>query len=105
MWYCRGGVGHLATQQCNRTLLADKHTVWEDPQDGNEDSDKSGEEGGPGEGEEEGDEDNPGEGEEEGKEGDNSDGNDDGIREENDDDLVVASNDVEVVTAAGFADL
>ena len=105
MWHHRGGVSHLATQQCNRTLLADKHTVQEDPQDGNEDSDKSGEEGGPGEGEEEGDKDNPGEGEEEGEEGNNSDSDDDGIREENDDDLVVASDDVKVVTAAGFADL
>jgi hypothetical protein len=105
MRYRGGGVGHLATRQCNKTLLADKHTFREEPQDSDEDSDNSAGEGIPGEGEEEGDEDNPGEGEEEGEEGDNSDGDDDGIREENDDDLVVASNDVEVVTAAGFADL
>ena len=26
MRYCGGGVGHLATRQCNRTLLTDKHT-------------------------------------------------------------------------------
>ena len=26
MQYRRGGVGHMATRQCNRTLLADEHT-------------------------------------------------------------------------------
>ena len=31
MQYCSGGVGHLATQQCNNTLLADKHTFVADP--------------------------------------------------------------------------
>ena len=55
MWYHGGGVGHLATQQCNKMLLADKHTFQEDPQDSNEDSDNSAGEGIPGEGKEEGD--------------------------------------------------
>jgi hypothetical protein len=31
MRYRRGGVGHLTTWQCNKTLLADKHTVLADP--------------------------------------------------------------------------
>jgi hypothetical protein len=31
MRYRRGGVGHLATWQCNKTLLADEHTVLADP--------------------------------------------------------------------------
>ena len=30
MWYHGGGVRHMATQQCNRTLLADEHTVLAD---------------------------------------------------------------------------
>jgi hypothetical protein len=30
MQYHRGGVGHLATWQCNKTLLVDKHTVLTD---------------------------------------------------------------------------
>ena len=30
MQYHGGGVGHLATRQCNRTLLADKHTELTD---------------------------------------------------------------------------
>jgi hypothetical protein len=30
MWYHGGGVGHIATQKCNKTLLADEHTVFAD---------------------------------------------------------------------------
>jgi hypothetical protein len=30
MRYCRGGAGHIATQKCNKTLLADEHTVFAD---------------------------------------------------------------------------
>jgi hypothetical protein len=39
------------------------------------------------------------------RDSDESDDEDEGVREENDDDLVAANNDVELVTAAGFADL
>jgi hypothetical protein len=31
MRYRGGGVGHLATRQCNKSLLADKHTFVADP--------------------------------------------------------------------------
>ena len=57
-----------------------------------------------GEGEVEGDEGNPGEGEEEGN-GDDSNGEDDGVREEENDDDIAASNNVNVISAAGFGDL
>ena len=89
MRYHGGGVGHLATWQCSKTLLADKHTFQEDPQDSNEDSDNSAGEGILGEGEEEGNEGNPGEGEEEGN-GDDSNGKDDGVREEENNDDIAA---------------
>ena len=105
MRYCGGGVGHLATWQCNKMLLADKHTFQEDPQDSDEDSDNSVGKGTPGEGKEEGNEGNPGEGEEEG-DGDDSNGEDDGVREEeNDDDIAASNNDVNVISAVGFGDL
>src|ERR1700677_883308 len=99
MRYRGGGIGHLATRQCNKTLLADKHTLREDLQDSDEDSDKSageGEEGNPGESEEEdnGDDDDS-----------NSNVDDDGVREEDDVYIAVATNDVNVITAAGFGDL
>jgi hypothetical protein len=92
MWYRGGGIGHLATQQCNETLLADKHTLWEEPQDSDEESDKPVGEEGNGEGEEDSDE-----------EGNETDSKDESVREENDDELAVATNDVEVVNAAGLA--
>jgi hypothetical protein len=31
MRYRGGGVGHLATRQCNKTLLADEHTLLAEP--------------------------------------------------------------------------
>lgn len=33
MRYRGGGVGHLATRQCNKTLLADEHTLLAEPDD------------------------------------------------------------------------
>jgi hypothetical protein len=73
-------------------LLADKHTLREEPQDGDEESDEPVGEEGNGEGEEDSDE-----------EGDETDSEDKSIREENNDELAVATNDVEVVNAAGLA--
>jgi hypothetical protein len=93
MQYHGGGVRHMATQQCNEVLLADKHMLLqEEPpaqdSDSDEDPDKPAREGNEGE-----------------EEGDESDDEDEGVREENDNDLVAANNNVKLVTAAGFADL
>lgn len=93
MRYRGGGVGHMATRQCNEVLLADKHTLLrEEPPAQDSDSDEEPDEP-------------AGEGNEGEEEDDESDGDDKGVREENDDDLVAANNEVELVTAAGFADL
>lgn len=90
MRYRGGGVGHMPTRQCNEVLLADKHTLLrEEPPAQDSDSD----------------EDSAGDGNEDEEAGNESDGEDEGIGEVNDDDLVAADNDVELLTAAGFADL
>lgn len=93
MRYRGGGVGHLATRQCNKTLFADRHTFREEPQVGDEDSEDS-EPAGEG-----GDHD---EGTKEDSASDESDDEDDGVREENDDALIVATTDLDILAAAGI---
>ena len=117
MRYRGGGVGHLGTRQCNKILLADEHA----PPDisDNVDPAKQGEdwgsdlEGEASRGEDNGDPDDIMEDEDEG-EGGNNDGrdSDEGVDDEvdeeknnNDDDIITASNDSGIVTAAGFAAL
>ena len=93
MRYRGRGVGHLSTRQCNKTLLADKHSCQEEPQVSDEDSEDS-EPAGEG-----GDHD---EGTKEDSASDESDDEDDGVREENDDRLIVATTDLDILAAAGI---
>ena len=89
MRYRGGGIGHLSTRHCNKTLFADRHTFREEPQISDEDSD--------------------GEGNYDELEGDEVDNASDesidegnGIGEENDDMLIAAVTDLDILTAAGI---
>ena len=93
MRYRGGGVGHLSMRQCDKTLLADKHTCQEEPQVSEDDSEDSepAREGG-----------DYDEGTKEDSASDESDDENDGVREENDDQLIVAITDLDILTAAGI---
>lgn len=90
MQYCSGGVGPLGTRHCDKVLLADKHAPPDasdivEPStkpDGDWDSDDEAE-GWQGEDEDEGNDKNRGE-------------------DNNDEQVVAASHDLDIVTAAGF---
>jgi hypothetical protein len=90
MQYCSGGVGPLGTRHCDKVLLADKHAPPDasdivEPStkpDGDRDSDDEAE-GWQGEDEDEGNDENRGE-------------------DNNDEQVVAASHDLDIVTAAGF---
>jgi hypothetical protein len=90
MWYHGGGVRHLATWQCNKTLFADRHAFQEEPQVSNEDSD--GEEGNH----------NELEGIKVDNTSEESTDEDNGIGEENDNMLIVAVTNLDILAAAGI---
>ena len=105
MRYRGGGVGHLATRQCNQILLANKHTLWDDISDGDEDleplvgpegkEDGQPEGGGRGDGEEDGQEDV--------QEDSNEDGDDDRLDDDdNDEHILEATDEVDMIIEAGF---
>jgi hypothetical protein len=89
MRYRGGGVGHLATRQCNEVLLADKHTPFV------ENSSTPAAHMGPG--------DQFGETDEEHAEDEDEAGDD--TEEDNDDQLAGARHDADIVAVAGFAAL
>ena len=90
MRYHGRGVGHLATWQCNKTLFADRHAFWEEPQVSNEDSDG-----------EEGNHDKL-EGIKVDNTSDKSTDEDNGIGKENNNMLIVAVTDRDILAAAGI---
>lgn len=88
MWYHGGGVGHLGTRNCNKILLADEHTPLEDecarPEDAGEplvalEEHRSG--------------------------GEESEGEEDDREEGGDNELILATSDLDIITAAGYAAL
>ena len=88
MWYCGGGISHLGTCQCNEVLLADEHMLLEDVSDA----------------------DAPPAEEEENQDSELESGNEDegigDMEDDNDDELILAaSNDIDIVAAAGFGAL
>jgi hypothetical protein len=109
MRYRGGGVGHLATQQCNEVLLADKHTLVT----GVQDIDETESVGSSGVRDDESDKGDKGGEDDEGDKGDKDEGDKDDEDDEDSDDeathdvnnglLVSATNDVDLITAAGFA--
>jgi hypothetical protein len=86
MRYRGGGVGHMATRQCNEALLADRHTLLGDTQDNDDALAEL-------------------VGYEHNKEGNESEDEDiEGPGDDNDDELVIsATNDIDIITAAGLA--
>jgi hypothetical protein len=118
MRYRGGGVGHIATRQCNSALLSDKHALPGDVRDVDEiepagdesDDSEAAMSDGPGVEDEDKDEGATGDGlgdgpaDEDENEND-SDDEDAGEASENDDDLIIPGNDVDIVAAAGFAPL
>jgi hypothetical protein len=97
MRYRGGGVGHIGTRHCNEVLLADEHAppdtsdIAVSPAVLGEDQDSD---------------DEAWQGEGEGNDGGDEDGGvDGGLRGDgnNDEWVVAASNDLDIVTAAGFA--
>jgi hypothetical protein len=96
MRYRGGGVGHLGTRHCDKVLLADEHAPPDasdivEPStkpDGDRDSD---------------DEAEGWRGEDEDEDEDEDEGNDEnGGEDNNDEQVVAASHDLDIVTAAGF---
>lgn len=119
MRYRGGGVGHLATRQCNQILLADKHTLRDDISDGDEDpellvgpegkEDGQPEEGGRGDDDEDDqpEEGGRGDGEEDDQEDVQEDSDEDGEDNRLEDDdiderILEATDEIDMIIEAGF---
>ncbi|KAH9018100.1 hypothetical protein EDB85DRAFT_1874003 [Lactarius pseudohatsudake] len=104
MRYCGGGVGHLATWQCSKTLLADEHTLVAESQVEDELPEPTGDQETESEDSDQAENDKENEDDEDSDQVENENEGDEDS-DNADDPLLGAINDTDVVNVAGFATL